>query len=345
MKNKKEQKKKQQSFIGIDASKLTMDYPFINYEGFEEHHLFENNKKGFKKMETWLNSTKVFNYSDALFCIEHTGVYTRELVEYLLLRGANVWMESALHLKRSMGMTRGKNDKVDSYRIARYAMTNGDKAKLVQPGNKTLQLIKDLMSSRKRIKKSIQSLKVSIKELKRVDKVSGRELELINKPALTGLMKSKQAIEKRMQELINSDEELKRIFQLVTSVKCVGPVLAIELMVYTHSFTRMTGIKQLACYCGVAPFSHTSGTSVKGKTGTSNFANMGLKSTLHLAAISSTQYVPDIKQYYNRKVGEGKKKMSVINAIRNKLLSRVLTVVKRGTPYVENYLENNLVRS
>ena len=345
MKIKKEQKKKQQSFIGIDVSKLTLDVCIINYEGLQEHREFENNRKGFKKMLLWLMSSGSFASTNALFCLEHTGVYTRQLVEYLLQQGANVWMESALHLKRSMGMTRGKNDKVDSYRIARYAMTNGDKAKLVKPGNKTLQLIKDLMSNRKRIKKSIQSLKVSVKELKRVDKAAGKELEAFTKPALTGLTKSKQAIEKRMQELINSDEELKRIFQLVTSVKCVGPVLAIELMVYTHSFTRMTGIKQLACYCGVAPFSHTSGTSVKGKTGTSNFANMALKSTLHLAAISSTQYVPDIKQYYNRKVGEGKKKMSVINAIRNKLLSRVLTVVKRGTPYVENYLQNNLVRS
>ena len=72
---------------------------------------------------------------------------------------------------------------------------------------------------------------------------------------------------------------------------------------------------------------------------------MDLKSTLHLVAISSTQYVPELKQYYIRKVAEGKKKMSVINAIRNKLLNRVLAVVKRGTPYVENYSQNNLVIS
>jgi hypothetical protein len=28
-----------------------------------------------------------------------------------------------------------------------------------------------------------------------------------------------------------------------------------------------------------------------------------------------------------------------LNAVRNKILQRVLAVVKRGTPYVENYLE------
>jgi len=44
--------------------------------------------------------------------------------------------------------------------------------------------------------------------------------------------------------------------------------------------------------------------------GTSNFANMNLKSTLHLAALSATRYVPDLRIYYERKVGEGKSKMS-----------------------------------
>jgi hypothetical protein len=61
---------------------------------------------------------------------------------------------------------------------------------------------------------------------------------------------------------------------------------------------------------------------------------------LALAALSSIRYVPELKTYYQRKVAEGKSKMSVINAVRNKLLQRVLAVVKRGTPYQENYLVN-----
>jgi transposase len=158
-------------------------------------------------------------------------------------------------------------------------------------------------------------------------------------------LKSKSAIEKRMQELISSDEELKTIFALATSVKGVGQVLATELLICTHKFTRMTNVKQLACYCGVAPFTHTSGTSIRGKTRTSHFANMSLKRTLHLAAMSSTQYVPDLRRYYERKVAEGKSKMCVINAMRNKLLHRILAVVKWGTPYMLNYSEINLVKS
>lgn len=332
----------QQTFIGTDVSKLTLDVSIITIDGFHQHQQFENNTKGFKQLQKWLLSTNLFSYNNALFCMEHTGIYTRQFVEFLLMHEAKVWMESALHLKRSMGMTRGKNDKIDSYRIARYAMTNADNVKLVTLSSKTLLLIKDLMSNRDRINKSYQSIKVSIREMERVDKATGKELVKLNKAAINGLLKSKEAIEKRVMELINQDDELKNIFELVTSIKGVGQILATELMVYTQAFTRMNNAKQLACYCGVAPFTHTSGTSVKGRTGTSNFANMNLKSTLHMAAISSTRYVPDIKQYYERKVAEGKSKMSVINAVRNKILQRVIAVVNRGTPYVENYSEINL---
>lgn len=341
----KETKQKQPCYIGIDVSKLTIDVSLINAAGFHQHQQFENSKSGFTQMHKWLQASSLFTFSDALFCMEHTGIYTRQLVMFLISKGAKVWMESALHLKRSMGMTRGKNDRVDSFRIARYAMTNRDLAKLVTLTNQTLQLLKDLHSSRDRIMKSIQAIRVSVREMERVDKATGKELAGLNKPALQGLLKSKNAIEKRMMALISEDAELKNLFDLITSVKGVGQVLATELLIYTQKFTRLSGARQLACYCGVAPFVHTSGTSIKGRTGTSNFANMNLKSTLHLAALSSCRYVPEMKQYYERKVAEGKSKMSVLNAIRNKLLHRVLAVVKRGTPYIENYAEINLVNS
>jgi transposase len=102
-------------------------------------------------------------------------------------------------------------------------------------------------------------------------------------------------------------------------------------MVYTQVFTRFESVRQLACYCGVAPFEHRSGTSINGKTGVSKFANMDLKSTLHLASLSAIQHNPDMKVYYQRKVKEGKSKMCVINAVRNKLLSRILAVTNRQT--------------
>ena len=137
--------------------------------------------------------------------------------------------------------------------------------------------------------------------------------------------------------IVNSNRELKELFDLATSIPGVGPILTLKLIVYTKMFTKFKNNRQLACYCGVAPFEHSSGTSIRGKTGVSKFANMDLKSTLHMAAISSVQHNPELKVYYERKVKEGKNKMSAINAVRNKLLTRIVAVVKRKTPYVSIY--------
>ena len=341
----KQRGQNQPFYVGVDVSKLTIDVTCINQAGENHYQCFDNTAAGFQRLNRWLQSLSSFLYPHTLFCLEHTGIYSRQLVDFLLLKGGKVWLESSLHLKRSMGLVRGKSDKIDSLRIAHYAMLNKDGAKLVSPSNTTLELLRDLLSNRKRIDKALQGISVSVRELGRIDKAAGKELAKLNAPALQGLKKSKQAIEKRMQELIHSDSELERIFQLVTSIKGVGPVLTTELLIYTEQFTRMTTPKQLACYCGVAPFTHTSGTSIRGRAGTSNFANMQLKSTLHLAAMSSCKNVPDLHAYFKRKVGEGKSKMCVLNAIRNKLLYRILAVVKRGTPYIPNYAQINLEKS
>lgn len=340
----KNMKKQQQiqSYIGIDVSKLTLDVSILSQSGEHYYDRFENNLEGFIQMESWLRNKDFFSEKKSLFCMEHTGLYTRQLVNFLLIRRLSVWMESALQMKRSMGMTRGKSDKVDSLRIARYAMTHSDRAVSITLASSTIQILRDLMSNRERLLKSIQSLKTSEKEMHRVDKTMGIEITKLNADALKGLNKSKERVEARMLELINQDPALKTLYDLVTSVKCVGKVLATELLVYTHGFTRMENTRQLACYCGIAPFEHSSGTSVRGRVGTSNFANMRLKSTLHMAAVSATRYVPDLKQYFERKVSEGKHKMCVINSIRNKLIKRVLAVVKRGTPYQENYSKIDL---
>lgn len=322
-------------YLGIDISKETFDATFLNsIEKKYVHMQFVNDETGFDKLNKWLKKDKNFSYSETLICMEHTGVYTRMIQVYLTKIKANIWLESSLQIKKSLGLTRGKNDKIDSKRIAEYAYRYQDKAVLKTYQSKSLDRLKDLITARIRLNKSLQIIKVSIKELKRVDKEQGAEVELLNLSAIRGIEQSIKQIEESMEEIINSNNDLKEVFELASSVKGVGKILTIKLMVYTNCFTKFETTRQLCCYCGAAPFDYSSGTSVRGKTGVSKFANMDLKSTLHLSAISSIQHNAELKKYYERKVAEGKNKMSVINAVRNKILARVVAVVRRKTPYV-----------
>jgi hypothetical protein len=66
-------------------------------------------------------------------------------------------------------------------------------------------------------------------------------------------------------------------------------------------------------------------------------ANKKIKALLSNAACSSIQFNPEMKLYYQRRLAEGKDKMSTQNIIRNKIVARVFAAVQRGTPYVDTF--------
>ncbi len=124
------------------------------------------------------------------------------------------------------------------------------------------------------------------------------------------------AIDKQIKTMIDTDENLKELFALATSVVRIGTQTALALLIYTDGFTLFDDARKLACYAGVAPFVYASGTSVKGRTRVSKMANMDLKTALHMASLTAVKLDAQLRAYYQRKVAEGKSKMSVLNAVK-----------------------------
>lgn len=114
----------------------------------------------------------------------------------------------------------------------------------------------------------------------------------------------------------------------------IGPQTAAYLIIVTNAFGSFNNWRQLACYAGVAPFEYSSGSSIKGRTKVNHMADKKLKSLLNMCALNAKRYDGEIKQYFERKVNEGKNKMLVLNNIRCKLLSRIFAIINRNTPYV-----------
>ena len=145
------------------------------------------------------------------------------------------------------------------------------------------------------------------------------------------------AVDKQINDLVKQDNRLRELFEWITSVPGIGPATATEVIVATDEFKAINDPKKLACYAGVAPFEYKSGSSVRGKTRVNQHARLRLKSVFHLGAMSAIRMKGELREYYQRKVGEGKNKMSVLNAVRNKLIHRVCSVVHRGQRYDKNY--------
>jgi transposase len=327
------------NFIGIDISKDTFDYALIKDSNLSIpiSGKTTNNPSGLVKFEEFLKRQGI-DMGETLFCMEHTGIYCRLLSQYLVENNCHVWLEMPVQIIRSQGVQRGKNDHIDAIRIAEYACEKKDKAVLWQPPREVVLQINDLLTLRDRLIESRKSLKQPIKEFQDAGfKDTARLIESRCSGTLKALDKEIGQIEKELDKLINKDSNLKKLYDLATSVPGIGKITALTLLFFTNEFTLYTNAKQLACYCGVAPFGHTSGTSVKGKPKVSNFANKRLKKLLHLVAMVTISCDKELSLYYQRKVSEGKNRMLVINAIRNKVLHRLSAVIKRGTPYQLDY--------
>lgn len=147
-------------------------------------------------------------------------------------------------------------------------------------------------------------------------------------------------IETDIEKIIQFDDQMKAQSELIRSVPGVGKVVSWMMIAKTEGFTTINNPRKMACYCGVVPFDFQSGTSLRHKPKVSVFADKSMKSVLHLAAMSAIRLNNDLRVYYKRKVEEGKNKMSVLNAVRNKIIHRIFALIKNQTMY-----KNDLVLS
>ncbi len=323
-------------FIGIDISKSKLDLSLISASDPEASAFIEvsNNAKGMKQITKWLQSLEI-TFDKVLFCMEYTGIYGLPVQNFLISKGAFVWVEMANQIIRSSGVQRGKNDKVDAKRIAQYAYRHQDKRKAFSIPTEVQTTINDLLKLRDRLINARNMLLQPAKELESVQAHSrSKKILKSGQHALKGLEKDIAEVDKQIEELIKKDPSIKNNLNLATSIPGIGKWTALAFILATDNFNKKLNGRQMASYCGCAPFEHRSGSSVRGKTRVSHMANKNLKKLLTLCATSIIRTQNEMSAYYQRKVAEGKNKMSVINAIRNKLIQRLCAVIERQTPYV-----------
>ena len=331
--------KNDQFFVGIDVSKPYFDaslLPVINHKKGEiVSQRFDNTVDGIKTFSRWLKVHKVVLNQQVLLVIENTGIYHRLIWSFCSSKKLNIHIGNAAHIKWSFGIARGKNDKIDSKRLCQYAYKEWDTLKAAPALNPALLQLKDLMSARSKLLSQMNSIKVYIKELRGVSDPSiQKTMELAYQQALDGMKASIKNLESEIKKIVASNDDLKNNYNLLITVPGIGHFTAVYLICCTSNFSGKISGKQLACYSGVAPFEHSSGISVKGKHKVHPMANKDLKKALHLCALTAIQFYPEFKQYYDRKKAEGNHSMSVINAIRNKIVLRAAAVVNNQKPYV-----------
>ena len=332
-------------YLGIDVSKQTLDYCLLHNGQVIESGKLPNLTGPIKSLINQVRKNYCTDLSELGICIEHTGIYNNHLLDVVQKLGLLIYVENANQIKKSLGVTRGKNDTVDAERIARYIWKHEDTSRpWVAPRNVLIKL-KSLLVLRSRLICALKQLKTPLKEMAGYTEKSMMKYLTQNcKSAIKGVEDDLKKVNREIESTIELDDRLSEVFRYVTSVEGIGPITAAEIIVSTNEFKNINKPKKFACYSGVAPFEHSSGTSIRGKSKVSHQANKTIKSLLHMGAMCVIRMKnSELRAYYIRKVAEGKNKMSVLNAIRNKLIQRIYACVQNKKIYEKNY-NFNLVK-
>ena len=332
-------KSEAQHYIGIDVSKLTLDISIYRRSLFVAHYQICNEPEAIRNFIGEARATHAVVPRKTVFGMEQTGLYGKHLLDCLSRMDTRIVVEDPAHLKKSMGTVRGKTDKVDSKRIATYLFKNRDSLVFWNARRPILDELASLCTLRDRLISIEHALRTPLKESKKfIAESAAATLYNACMPTITALGSDLKKLENYTETLWKSDRQLNALMELITSVPGVGPITALRIVISTNEFLRINDPRKFACYCGVAPFPHNSGSSIRGSTRISPIANKKLKSLIHSCAVSAKRFVPEITAYYERKTAEGKHKMSVMNAIRFKIIARIFACVNQQRRYQSDYV-------
>ena len=319
-------------FIGIDVSKKTLDASvFVAGEVINKfpHVQMGNDKKGFKELLKWAKEQGV-KPKNTLFGLEFTGYYSDALEQFLTGKQLSYTMLPTTVVKHYQRGQHDKNDKIDSAKIADYLFRfNGTECiKLRVLPSKAMQELKELKSKRK----FLVQQRVACECRLQVAKSKSEEKDL--QDIIDLYDKKIEKVEKEILDVVTSDEEIYTTYKLLNSIPGIGFVNAINTIANTQNFTAFETARQYAKYVAVAPSEHSSGTSVHWRRRPSPHADLQAKADLSMAALHAIELSREMRQLYERKLGNKPKdkdmQKKALNAVKFKLIREMFSVARQA---------------
>jgi len=327
-------------YIGIDVASTTFTATILREPGKPSHSTsVANSMEGFSSFLQWLTERNV-TLSNAIVCLEATGVYGEALCYFLTSHGYHIVVEPPLKVKRAFDITGHKTDAVDSAQIAEYAHRFFDELNVWKPNDAIIEHIKVLLATREQFSRQLVANITTLKTLER----KYIQTPLANQAyqeTIEHLKEQISDIDQEIKRFIDQDPTFRQRVALMTSIPGVGFLLASNLLVLTRGFTKILTAKQLAAHAGICPYQHTSGISVYKRPRSRRHGPSMLRKLLYLAALSLRTHNEQFRRYFHRKVAEGKSKRLVINNIENKLLKIICAIIASRTQFIPNYQSVN----
>lgn len=327
------------TFVGIDAH--TQSHTALAITRFEEEKgefEFNNSHEGIRKFLAWLKRINP-NQGRLIIGVEGGGNSRHALLSALLGSYLHVYEVNPLFTKqrRSFGTRWDKSDREDARAIAEVLTRKlPELPKISSLG---------LSANRLVLRKTVwfyeevtfrgSAIKSQLKELEREHSLSPKGEE---KRILGEIIKEKQKDLKRIKDLQRTlRAKLDRLLVLtgegenLKSIKGVDTVLAAKVVAHSGGISRFQSLDSFIRYGGIAPVEASSG---KTKRHFKNArGNRKLNSAFYLLALSQLVWNPKAKDYFEKKVGEGKSKKHALRCLTKRMACIVYGMLKSGENY------------
>lgn len=293
---------------------------------------FANTAAGHKKFIHW--ATK--GSHPARICLEATGIYSLQFALALHnARSVEVMVVNPRAIKdfSRACMQRAKTDAVDAGGILEYLERMPFTA-WQPPAPEILQL--------QAINRRIVQLQTELTREK--NRFHAAEFAGASSDAIANDIEVNiRHLERRIERLHDSGLQLVRgvpalgtkLAHLV-SAKGIGEASAMRLLAELLVLPGDLAAPQWVAHAGLDPRPYESGTSVKRPRRISKVGNRYLRAALYMPAVVAIQHEPNVKAFYDKLVGAGKKPMQAVVAVMRKLLHAIWGMLKHDQDFDGN---------
>lgn len=294
------------NFIGIDIGKFTFVVSMYTHKDVKEYN---NDGQG---IEEFLE-----DYKDILpqsFCIlETTGGYELILLYTLCNKKIAIHRADTRKVKsfiKSYGSS-AKTDKLDAKALAKYGFERQTLLKPFEPQSARALDLFALVQRRNDLKQMIVAEKNRLKAPNvSVVKESCEQM-------IATLNVQIDTITDQIKNLIDLDPILKQKMDVLKTIPGIGDIVAFQLVILLPELGTLDR-RKIAALAGVAPISNDSGKySGYRRTG---HGRGGIKPILFLSAMAARNSKSVLRDFYDRLIVAGKKKMVALTALMRKIL-------------------------
>lgn len=320
--------------VGLDVSSTSFVACIYGEAGTEGCRRFLLAGDWLSELRMWLAKHEV-ELSAAWIVVENTGVYSAQVCYPLHKAGYRIALVSPLQVRD--GFRLRKTDEADARRLAEYGYRFADRLQAWQPRSERVEQVHQRLVERAQYRDTVQRLNNVLSSLRRHPVRSASTLSRLEQTVseLEGLI---EQVEEEIRELIAEDEQLREGVSIVRSVPGCGEVLSWWILDLTDGFVREVDGRRLSSYLGNAPHERSSGSSVRKGSHSRGYGPEEVRRVLHMGALAAVRIPGELREYYRRKVGEGKRGLVVLNAVKNKMLHRVYACLRDWRYYEREYV-------